>query len=314
MITAMHSRIRFFATLALAILPQLAFSEEAPAHPVKPLLWKIEGKALSKPSYLFGTIHLGSGPLAKLHPAAESAFEQSDVLYTEIPFDKKTQLGATRMLLRNDQKTLVQSIGEKLKNRLDEELQAINPQLDSEPFQSLKTWAVAATLPMLKAQIVGEQAMDGTLWQRAEADEKKTDSIETVESQLGVFDAFNEEDQIIMLSETLKLMKEDRQAKKDSMQELIDAYVAGDLPSLQKTLDKSLDEMRKGEHKELGERFYKKLLTDRDASMAEVIVKKLANSPSDCHFFAAGAAHFVGDTSIRAHLEKAGYKITRIEK
>lgn len=310
----MQSLIRFFATVALAILPQLAFSEEAPAHPVKPLLWKIEGKGLSKPSYLFGTIHLGSGPLAKLHPAAEAAFEQSDVLYTEIPFDQKTQLGATRLLLRNDQKTLVQSIGEKLKNRLDEELAAINPQLDSEPFQSLKTWAVAATLPMLKAQIGGEQAMDGTLWQRAEADEKKTDSIETVESQLGVFDAFNEEEQIIMLSETLKMMKEDRLAKKDSMQELIDAYVTGDLQSLQKTLDKSLDEMRKGEHKELGERFYKKLLTDRDASMAEVIVKKLANSPGDCHFFAAGAAHFADDKSIRAHLEKAGYKITRIEK
>ena len=310
----MQSLIRFFATVALAILPQLAFSEEAPAHPVKPLLWKIEGKGLSKPSYLFGTIHLGSGPLAKLHPAAKAAYEQSDVLYTEIPFDQKTQLGATRLLLRNDQKTLVQSIGEKLKNRLDEELAAINPQLDSEPFQSLKTWAVAVTLPMLKAQIGGEQAMDGTLWQRAEADEKKTDSIETVESQLGVFDAFNEEEQIIMLSETLKMMKEDRLAKKDSMQELIDAYVTGDLQSLQKTLDKSLDEMRKGEHKELGERFYKKLLTDRDASMAEVIVKKLANSPGDCHFFAAGAAHFTSDSSIRAHLEKAGYKITRIEK
>jgi uncharacterized protein YbaP (TraB family) len=314
MLTAMQSLISFFATVALAILPQLVFSEEAPTHPVKPLLWKIEGKGLSKPSYLFGTIHLGSGPLAKLHPAAEAAFEQSDVLYTEIPFDQKTQLGATRLLLRNDQKTLVQSIGEKLKNRLDEELAAINPQLDSEPFQSLKTWAVAATLPMLKAQIGGEQAMDGTLWQRAEAEEKKTDSIETVESQLGVFDAFNEEEQIIMLSETLKMMKEDRLAKKDSMQELIDAYVTGDLQSLQKTLDKSLDEMRKGEHKELGERFYKKLLTDRDASMAEVIVKKLANSPGDCHFFAAGAAHFAGDKSIRAHLEKAGYKITRIEK
>jgi uncharacterized protein YbaP (TraB family) len=310
----MQSLIRFFATVALAILPQLTLSEEAPAHPVKPLLWKIEGKGLSKPSYLFGTIHLGSGPLAKLHPAAEAAYEQSDVLYTEIPFDQKTQLGATRLLLRNDQKTLVQSIGEKLKNRLDEELAAINPQLDSEPFQSLKTWAVAVTLPMLKAQIGGEQAMDGTLWQRAEADEKKTDSIETVESQLGVFDAFNEEEQIIMLSETLKMMKEDRLAKKDSMQELIDAYVTGDLQSLQKTLDKSLDEMRKGEHKELGERFYKKLLTDRDASMAEVIVKKLANSPGDCHFFAAGAAHFTSDSSIRAHLEKAGYKITRIEK
>lgn len=299
---------------ACAVMPTLAISAEVPEHPVKPLLWKIEGKGLTKPSYLFGTVHLGSGPLAKLHPAAQAAFDGADVLYTEVPSDEKTQLAATQSMVRNDQKTLVQSIGEKLKNQLDEELKAINPQLDSTPFQPLKTWTVAVTVPMLKAQLGGEEAMDAMLWKNAVAAKKQTESIESIESQLGIFEKFTEEEQIIMLAETLRVVKEDRLAKKDSMQALIDAYVSGDLDVLKKELDKSMDEMRKGEHKELGERFYKLLLTDRDLSMAATIAKKLAAAPDKCHFFAAGAAHYAGEVSIRTHLEKAGYTITRIEK
>jgi uncharacterized protein YbaP (TraB family) len=287
---------------------------EAPAHPLKPLLWKIEGKGLTKPSYLFGTIHLGSGPLSTLHPTAEKAFQECDVLYTEIPGDEKNRLAATQSMVRKDNKTLVQSIGEKLKNQVESELQAINPALDITPFQPLKTWVVAVSLPTLKAQLTGEEAMDATLWKRAEEAKKPTDSIETTASQLGIFEQFDEEEQIIMLSETMRLMKEDREAKKDSTQILIDAYVSGEVDAIKKEMDKGIAEMAKGEHKELGERLYQKLLTDRDRSMATKIGEKLAAAPEKCHFFAAGAAHFAGEVNIRSHLEKQGYTITRIEK
>jgi uncharacterized protein len=307
----------FFRSLcaSLFLLPYFsAIAAEEPAHPLKPMLWKIEGKGLTKPSYLFGTIHLGSGPLATLHPAAEKAFQEAEILYTEIPSDQKTQMEVTMQLVRKDQKTLVQSIGEKLKNKVEAELQAINPALDLTPFQPMKTWVMAVTLPMLKAQIGGEKAMDSTLWERAEKAGKQLDSIETAKSQLGVFDQFDEEEQIILLEETVRLMKEDREAKKDSTKELIDAYVSGEVEAIKKEMDKAFDEMSKGEHKELGQRFYQKLLTDRDRTMAGTIGEKLAGAKDKCHFFAAGAAHFAGDTSIRSHLEKQGYKITRVEK
>lgn len=300
---------------SVLLLPLVSASSAAePAHPLKPMLWKVEGKDLKKPSYLFGTIHLGSGPLATLHPAAEKAFEDCDVLYTEIPSDEKTQLAVTQQLVRKDNKTLVQSIGEKLKNQVEAELKEINPALDLTPFQPMKTWVMAVTLPTLKEQLSGEEAMDATLWKRAEEEKKKTDSIETAKSQLGLFDQFNEEEQIILLSETVRLMKKDRDEKKDSVQTLIDAYVSGEVEALKKEMDKSLAEMAAGEHKELGQRFYQKLLTDRDRTMAATIAEKLAASPEQCHFFAAGAGHFAGESSIRSHLEKAGYKITRVEK
>ena len=50
------------------------------ATPDKPLLWKIEGNPLEKPSYLFGTIHLTTPRIEKLHPAAQKAFDAAERL------------------------------------------------------------------------------------------------------------------------------------------------------------------------------------------------------------------------------------------
>lgn len=298
----------------VALAPVLSVAAGAPEHPLKPLLWKIEGGKLTKPSYLFGTIHLSSGPLANLHPAADKAFEECDALYTEIPLDPKTQLSLTEKVVREDGKTLTESIGENLKKQLDEELKAINPQLDSAPFQQMKTWVVAVSLPMLAAQLKGEKAMDAALWDRATTAKKETSSLETAASQLAVFEGFTEAEQVIFLSESIRSMRDDRAAKKDGVQELIDAYVSGEVAQIKQQMDKGFEEMIQGEHKELGERMYKKLLTDRDAQMAATIGKKLDEAPEKVGFFAVGAAHFSGDTSILSHLAKSGYKITRVEK
>jgi uncharacterized protein len=307
--------LKTFFTSALFFLGASSFAaEESPAHPLKPLLWKIEGKDLAKPSYLFGTIHIGGGPLDNLHPAAEKAFQECDTLYTEIPLDAQTQLAMTQTLLRTDNKTLVQSIGEKLKNQVEAELKAINPALDITPFASMKTWVMAVSLPSLKVQLFGGEAIDAILWRKAEEGKKQTSSIETAESQLALFDSFNEEEQIVFLSETTRVMKADRDAKKDSIQSITDAYITGDVDIIKKEMDKGMAEMTEGEHKELGKRLCQKLLTDRDQSMAATIGKKLAEAPTKCHFFAAGAGLYAGEISIRSHLEKQGYKITRIQE
>ncbi|MBG7609027.1 MAG: TraB/GumN family protein, partial [Verrucomicrobia bacterium] len=71
-------------------------------------------------------------------------------------------------------------------------------------------------------------------------------------------------------------------------------------------------EMAESEHKDLGEKFMKRLLADRDVTMAATIAEILSKEPGSVHFFAAGAGHFSSKTSIRSHLEKAGYTVTRI--
>jgi uncharacterized protein YbaP (TraB family) len=310
----MKSFSNWFGIALLLVTGSLIQTSAAaePAHPEKPLLWKIEGGNLKKPSYLFGTIHLSVAPVGNLHPAAEKAFAASEVIHTEIPLDTASQLAIVPMIMRKDGKTLGESIGAKTTGELVAELKQINPQLDATPFQSFKTWAVAMTVPMLKFQLKGEKGLDAKLWERATRQGKKTGALETADSQVKVFESFTEAEQVIYLSETLKQLREDRAAGKDSVADLIAAYASGDEKKVQATIDESMARIAAGEHKELGERFMKRLLTDRDVSMAATIDEKLRAEPEMIHFFAVGAGHYVGKPGIRGILTGKGYRITPI--
>jgi len=281
-------------------------------HPAKPLLWKLEGKGLDKPAWLFGTIHLGKGPLGKLHPAAAKALDGADCVYTEVSMDPASQLGLAKHFVRNDGKRLSESIGEELSKQLEEELKAINPQLDAKPFQAFKTWAVGVMVPMLKIQMSGEAPLDKVVWDRASKAGKTMSALEKPMDQFGIFDALEEEEQIVLLSEGLRLQKESRAGGEDPIEKLVEAYLTGDEEKVEAEMERSFTEMAKGEHKALGERLLKQLLGDRNVTMTDGIVERFEAEPTKAHFFAVGAGHCVGKDSIGSLLTKKGYKVTRV--
>ena len=298
------------ATLAISLLTAThSFGAE---HPEKPLLWKVEGKGMEKPSYLFGTIHLGDKRVTTLHPAALKAFESADAVYTEVPMDTATQMKAAPMMMRKDGKTLNESIGPDLAARVNEELKVINPALDSTPFQPMATWAMGMVIPLLPDQLSGLVALDKTLWDKAIADKKEVGAIETIESQVNIFAEMTEEEQVIFLSETMRTLKKEREEGTNSMEQLLKAYISGNTGEVVGELNRALEEMEKGEYAEMGKKLMKRLLEDRDASMAKTIEGILAKEPKKVHFFAVGAAHLSTEKSIRSHLEEDGYTVTRI--
>ncbi len=193
-----------FNLIFIFLLVQVGLAAAEGKHPEKPLLWEIQGKGLEQPSYLFGTIHLGAEEVTTLHPAAKDAFEKADAVYTEVPMDKASQLAAAPLTIRKDGKTLDESVGPELAALINEELKLINPALDSGAFQALSTWVVAISIPLLPDQLAGRVALDKVLWDEAEAAGKSTGALETVVGQLGIFTGMTEDEQIILLSETLK--------------------------------------------------------------------------------------------------------------
>lgn len=282
-------------------------------HPEKPFLWKIEGRGLKKPGYLFGTIHLSSEVIRNLHPHVEAAFQSANAVYTEIPMGTEEQLRLIPMMMRQDGKTLSESIGAELSGKLDAELKAINPTLDATPFQALQTWAVMAALPLLKSQLEGHQALDKILWDRAAAAGKDTLGIETAQGQIAIFGQFTEEESVKMLGDTLAQLKDDREAGRSTIDDLAKAYASGDVAKLEAEIDKSFRRMKAGENKELGERFIKLLMADRNVSMADTIGKRLLIDPDRSLFFAVGAGHLVGKGTINDHLAAKGFRITRVQ-
>lgn len=296
---------------ALSILPLGA--AEGKGHPVKPFLWKVEGAGLEKPSYLFGTIHVSTPAISELHPAADKALASADFVYTEIPMDAQSQLKMMPLLIRKDGKTLSESIGEDLTTALNAELKNISPALDSTPFQTLQTWAVTMSLPLLEYQMKGGKAVDQIVAARAAEAGKEARALETVEEQVNLLGGFEEDQNIIILKETLDQLKADREKGVNGMRVMVDAYAAGDGAKLEQEIDRAIQAIAESEHKELGERFMKKLFADRNASMAETIAEHLEKEGGKVHFFTAGTGHFIGKENICDLLTKKGYRISRIE-
>lgn len=299
------------ALVAFLIMGGSLSAQEA-KHPAKPMLWKVEGQALTKPSYLFGTLHLGLEAVTTLHPEARKAFESAEVVHTELPMDPASQLAIAPLTIRKDGKTLNESIGEELAARLDEELKVINPLLDSSPFQTLSTWVITVTVTLLPDQLAGNKSLDTVLWEEAVESGKKTGALETAEGQLTIFTEMTEKEQVEMLAETLRVLKDDRKNNRDSLAVLTQAYLSGDPDKLEAEMQRGIQEAGSPEMKKQAEKFMKRLITDRDVTMAATIAEVLEKDPATIHFFAAGAGHFSSKTSIRHHLEEAGYTVTRI--
>jgi uncharacterized protein YbaP (TraB family) len=302
------------AIVAATILSALAPVGAAPEHPVKPMLWKVEGPGLEKASYLFGTIHVGDKAVTTLHPAADKAFEASTALHTEAAMDMESQLASMKVMMRDDGKQLDAAIGEDLAKRVDAELKKINPELSAAPFQVMKTWTVAYLLPFLPEQMKGIKPLDMVLWERAENAGKKTAGMQESKDQVAGFNQLTEDEQIALLRATIDSLEKDRRAGRNRMKEGAEIYVAGDAAKLDAFATESMAELTGGKDAPLTRKLLETILKDRDVIMADYIAATLKKDPADVHFFAAGAGHYASADGVPSLLEKKGYKVTRIEE
>lgn len=304
-----HPFTSLLRAIALLVPMALPASAEEAAPPDKPLLWKIEGKALEKPSHLFGTIHLTTPRIERLHPAAERAFDAADTVATELSFDPMKHLAGTRLMMRGDGTTLSASIGDELAAELDARIRKINPALGAAIFEPMKTWAVALSIVMLPYQLDGRMALDQILWQRAVNAGKEAVGIEKMKDQVAAFEVLDEEEQVIYLRATLRNFDDNDRLLK----EMIAEYETGDAASINRLMVRSIDRFDDDEReKAIGDKLLKSLIADRDRSMAATIDAMLREDPAKSRFIAVGAGHLVGENSIRKHLEDKGWKITRI--
>lgn len=281
-------------------------------HPVQPMLWKIEGKGLKKPSYLFGTVHLSDSRVTTLHPLAQKSFDDSSAFYAEVDLDPAKAMGMVQFLLREDKKTFAEVAGEKLANEAEAELKAINQALSLAPFDRFELWALAVMLPQLESQFQGAKPLDLQLWEKAVKAGKSAAPLETMIEQTSGLDSLSLAEQKSLLSLTLAEMRVAREEKRMAYQPLFDAYLLGDLQILTQAIDESMLAGGKMDQA-LRDRLAEKLLYERNARMAKVIIERLTDQSAVSHFFAVGTAHYLGDKNIRSFLEKQGYRISLIK-
>jgi uncharacterized protein YbaP (TraB family) len=279
-----------------------------------PFLWRVEGRA---PVYLFGTIHVPDERVLALPPSVLKAFGDSAAVYTEIPMDSATQIGVMGKVMLPDGTQLSEVIGDKLYNRMTA---AAEKTLGGEHaglgtmlgplFQRMKPWAAMSQLSLLEFLpdiMAGKQPLDAMLYARAQAEGKKVGALETPDEQIAVFESFSLAEQTRMLELTLDEIERVKPGGRTQTQELIDAYLSGDMAVVSNVMEEAMSGDRA-----LMARFQDIAITRRNNHMTERILALRKEQPSTVLFVAVGTAHYAGPTGIVAQLQKAGLKVTRV--
>jgi uncharacterized protein YbaP (TraB family) len=260
------------------------------------LLWKIEGHG-GEPSYLFGTMHSEDPRVVRLPVPVQQAFDRSHGVTLEVILDPESLLAMTSGFMFGDGSTLEAHIGAPLYRRTVAAVAAYGiPEI---LLASMKPWAVAVTLmtPPTRTGLV----LDLVLYQRAVADGKPVDGLETPLEQLSVFDGLSEQDQVALLKDTLDNLPDIERMLDD----VRDAYLARDLRRLVDASDASM----RDSDPQLVARFSGRLITERNHRMVERMQSRLRKGGQ---FIAVGALHLPGDEGVLQLLNQQGYRLTRV--
>jgi len=300
--------------------PSLAQAPDASAAPAqapvavtwRPLLYKIGG---TRPSYLFGTIHLPDPRIATFPPALGRAIDGSEEIVNEMPLDDGTQAQMVAAVKMPRGKHLSTSVPAPLLERLkrafvsagvpEAAIPAVFAKLDD-----VKVWAMAvqvALLDHMKDMQGGDKGIDSLIHDRGAGAHKRTTGLETAAEQIAVFDGLTSDEQSRVLEQALDERDKNIKEGKDPIATLMNLYIAGDEAPLLAELNRGFDLQRP-----LDQKLLKRLITDRNKIMTERIDSKLKSAPPRSYFVAVGAAHLLGDDGVIAQLKKKGYAIERV--
>ncbi|MGE0708217.1 MAG: TraB/GumN family protein [Planctomycetota bacterium] len=300
-----------FALASLTLLPAGALAQDAPKQETarKVLLWKVTGKDLKAPTYLFGTIHIPDKRVTRLPKCVEEARQACDALYCELAMEPSLQLAATKHMMLSDGKTLNDVLGKELVDRAAKLLAKRG--LPIAPFLRMKPWAFISQLQMLDYLFElqsGQLPLDAMLYADAKKAGKTVGGLEKLEDQMSVFEGLSAETQKKMVESGLDGMEKAAAEGKKATDKLLGLYLKGDLDAMLE-----LTKEESGEDEE-SKAFMKKLLFDRNVNMVKEIIRLWGKAPDKSLFVAVGSLHYAGKQGILALLKAEGYTIEAIEK
>lgn len=269
------------------------------------LLWKVSGKGLKHPSYLFGTHHLIPIQFLDSVPGLYKAFNECNTVIGEIVL---SNIDATAMI----QKAAIMPDHTRIKDLLnDEEYKSVDKELKTVLKFGLKDVSVmnpSLILTMYELEIykkltgfTDDKQSDSYFQQVAIEKGKKVVGLETVDQQIAVlFGNGSLERQADILVQTI----ENKETILSEMTQLNKLYKNGKIDQLVE-LSKSKDNLT-----DMTEEEYAKLVDNRNADW---MTKLPAYFKESSCFVAVGAMHLGGKNGLVMQLQKAGYKVKAVE-
>ena len=264
----------------------------------RPALWEVTGPDGAR-GWVFGTIHALPDGVDWRTPKIDRALAQSDSVVLEIvdPADEKAARAAFERLGTTPGQP---PLADRIRPDLRDELRAALARTRLQPgqFASLEDWAAALTLSFALEADKGfdpDNGADRTLL--AAAGKRPVSGLETLEGQLGLFDALGPREQRALLE---AVIAESADAGADKR--LLAAWVAGDTAALDREAHAGM----------LADpRLRAALLVERNRAWAAQIAQRLRGGAKP--FVAVGAAHVAGVEGVPALLAAQGFAVKRVQ-
>ncbi|MWB93627.1 TraB/GumN family protein [Flavobacterium sp. GA093] len=255
------------------------------------LLWEVSGNGLSKPSYLYGTIHMICSADYFLSEKAKKAFDATNKVVLEINIsDPKEMTDLQQMAMGKEplSKTLSPSDLAKLTGILQNAGGLTVQQVDS-----FSLFTVMSLITMKTFGCTDLKFYEMGFIEKAKERSLPVAGLETVKEQMGVFaKAYTDTEMIAMLeksdpAETAKMVALYKEENIEGLYEV--------------TTDVNIT----------SEKTKKAILDDRNLNWIKTMPGIMQNEST---FFAVGAAHLGGELGVINLLRKAGYQVKPVTK
>ncbi|MBD0367824.1 MAG: TraB/GumN family protein [Flavisolibacter sp.] len=264
------------------------------------LLWRISGKNLTKPSYLFGTIHLLCADDIILSDSLKRAIQKSDKVYLELDMDNVFEMLSVvnKMKMRNDT-TLADLLTPAEYEKVKDFFTKQNSVLPFSMLEKYKPLLTASTIMQSSMACDNAVAMEQLIMREAKKQGKGIKGLETMAYQISIFDSIPYKVQAKQLLSYVE--NYNKKEDSDEFKELTDAYRKQQLSKLEELSIKE----------EAGfENFTNLLLYNRNINW----VKKLQDlMTGNALVIAVGAGHLPGEKGVINLLRKAGYKVDPVD-
>lgn len=262
----------------------------------KGLLWKVVRNG-GRPSYLYGTMHVGDPRVTTLAPKAQQLFDGAESLSLELTLDYLTMAEVMRGMYFSDGRTLSSVLGQELYTQLLELLSRRG--IGQGMVANMKPWAVMTLLVLPEEQQDGA-ALDAQLYTRAQKQGKRVFGLETAQEQMSIFDSMSTRAQVQMVRSVMET-EDKMEAMLDEMMRL---YLDGDLQGLLEFSDSMT-----ADYPSLAQAFNRIAIDERNVRMVERMQSRLREGNA---FVAVGALHLPGERGILNLLAQRGFRVTPV--
>ncbi len=279
--------------LILMSIIRFVYNADAQVPKEKTLLWEVSGKGITKPSWLFGTIHLMCSDQMKMPKIVEEKFNTSRSLFLEIDMDDPNMMKEMMLGMQmKDSSTLENLMG----NRFDS-VSAIFQTATGMPLKMLNTAKPFLLMSMLYPSLLACTPVSWESVFQKMAQEKgiEIQGLEKLEDQMNIIEKIPYKVQSDMF---VKMLLNIDSSKKD-FNKMLNVYKQKDINELNILTTKEEDF---GEYTNI-------LLDDRNHNWIPVIGEQAKKMPT---FFAFGAGHMGGEKGVINLLRKAGYTVKPI--